>query len=164
MADALVLLESRPGGVALLTLNRPPLNALSTALMAELGEHVATLTADPSVKAVVVTGNEKAFAAGADVSEFTAGGAAAIVGGALRHALDALAAVPRPVLAAISGFALGGGLELALACDLGSRPTPRAWACLRSNSASSRVRVARSACRGSWARPGRRKWSGPVVT
>jgi enoyl-CoA hydratase/carnithine racemase len=118
MADSLVLLESRPGGVALLTLNRPPLNALSTALMGEFAGQVATIAADPEVKAVVVTGNDKAFAAGADVSEFTADGAAAVVGSTMRDALDALAALPRPVLAAVNGFALGGGLELALACDL----------------------------------------------
>ena len=76
MSDPLVLVESRPDGVTLLRLNRPPLNPLSTALLREL-EGIATgLTADASVKAVVVTGSEKAFAAGADVAEFTAEGAA----------------------------------------------------------------------------------------
>jgi enoyl-CoA hydratase len=118
MSDALVLLETRPGGVALLRLDRPPLNALSTALLAELEAHAANLGADPAVKAVVVTGSERAFAAGADVSEFSAPGAAPIVSAAFRRALDALAAIPRPVIAAVNGFALGGGLELALACDL----------------------------------------------
>jgi enoyl-CoA hydratase/carnithine racemase len=118
MSDPLVLVESRPDGVALLRLNRPPLNPLSTGLLREL-EGIATgLTADSSVKAVVLTGNEKAFAAGADVSEFTAAGAARTVSNAIRAGLDTLAAVPRPVIAAINGFALGGGLELALACDL----------------------------------------------
>ncbi|MFI5053839.1 MAG: enoyl-CoA hydratase/isomerase family protein, partial [Acidimicrobiia bacterium] len=118
MPDALVVLESRPGGVALLRLNRPPLNALSTALLGELSGHAVALAADPTVKAVVVTGNERAFAAGADVSEFTAAGAASVVNAGIRAALDALTAIPRPVLAAVNGFALGGGLELALACDL----------------------------------------------
>jgi enoyl-CoA hydratase/carnithine racemase len=118
MPDGLVLLEPRPGGVALLRLDRPPLNALSTALLAELEAHATALASDPDLKAVVVTGNERAFAAGADVSEFSAPGAAPIVSMAFRAALDALAAIPRPVIAAVNGFALGGGLELALACDL----------------------------------------------
>ena len=117
-SEALVLVESRPDGVALLRLNRPPLNPLSTALMADLADHAARLAADPDVKAVVVTGGEKAFAAGADVTEFTAEGAARRVSNGLRVGLDALAAIPRPVIAAVNGIALGGGLELALACDV----------------------------------------------
>ena len=118
MPEPLVLVESRPDGVTLLRLNRPPLNPLSTALLRELEEIADGLSADPSVKAVVLTGSEKAFAAGADVSEFTADGAAAVVSDGIRAGLDALAAIPRPVIAAINGFALGGGFELALACDL----------------------------------------------
>jgi len=118
MTDPLVLVESRPDGVTLLRLNRPPLNPLSTALLRELEGIADMLAADPSVKAVVITGSEKAFAAGADVSEFTANGAAPVISAGIRAGLDALAAIPRPVIAAINGFALGGGLELALACDL----------------------------------------------
>jgi enoyl-CoA hydratase/carnithine racemase len=118
MSEPLILVESRPDGVTLLRLNRPPLNPLSSALFAELEEIATRLAADASVKAVVVTGNEKAFAAGADVSEFTADGAATVVSAGIRAALTALGAIPRPVIAAINGFALGGGLELALACDL----------------------------------------------
>ena len=118
MSEPLVLVESRPDGVTLLRLDRPPLNPLSTALLHELEVVATDLAADPAVKAVVVTGNEKAFAAGADVAEFTADGAASVVSAGIRAAFDALAAIPRPVIAAINGFALGGGLELALACDL----------------------------------------------
>jgi enoyl-CoA hydratase len=118
MSDGLVRLVARPGGVALLQLDRPPLNALSSALLAELEAHALALAGDPALKAVVVAGNDRAFAAGADVSEFTAPGAAAVVNAGIRAALDALAAIPRPVIAAVNGFALGGGLELALACDL----------------------------------------------
>ena len=116
MADPLVHLERRDG-VALLRLDRPPLNPLSTALLDEIAAHGIALAADASVKAVVVTGNEKALAAGADVSEFTELGAAPITA-AFRGAFDALGSIPRPVIAAIEGFALGGGFELALACDL----------------------------------------------
>src|SRR4029077_6649363 len=105
MSDPLVLVESRPDGVTLLRLNRPPLNPLSTALLRELEGIAGDLTADASVKAVVVTGGDKAFAAGADVSEFTADGAAPVISAGIRAGLDALAAIPRPVIAAINGFA-----------------------------------------------------------
>ncbi len=117
MADPLVILERR-GGVAVLRLNRPPLNALSSGLLGEIAAHSGTLAQEPDLKAVVVTGNEKALAAGADVAEFTEPGGPERVGDAFRAAFDALTAIPRPVIAAIEGFALGGGFEVALACDL----------------------------------------------
>lgn len=110
--------ERRAGGVALLRLDRPPMNALSTALLDELAEAAGALAVDPSVKAVVVAGGERAFAAGADISELSDAPAARRVGATFRRAFDAVASVPRPVIAAVHGFALGGGMELALACDL----------------------------------------------
>jgi enoyl-CoA hydratase len=75
--DELVLVERHDDGVVLLTLNRPPMNALSSALLGAISETADALAADESVRAVVVTGNDKAFAAGADVKEFelTADGA-----------------------------------------------------------------------------------------
>ena len=116
MADNLVHLERRDD-VALLRLDRAPLNPLSTTLLEAIGEACDELRRDASVKAVVVTGNDRALAAGADVSEFTEPDAAPRVTAAFRGAFDALVAIPRPVIAAIEGFALAGGCELALLSD-----------------------------------------------
>lgn len=116
--DALVIIERHDNGVALVRLNRPPLNPLSYALLGAISNAAGELAADPSVKAVVITGSDRAFAAGADISEFTDPEASQLIGPAFRRAIDALPAIPRPVIAAISGYALGGGLEVALACDL----------------------------------------------
>jgi enoyl-CoA hydratase len=134
--------ERRDGGVELIRLVRPPLNALSADLLAELAVHAEALAGDADLKAVVVTGTAKAFSAGAEVSELSGGtpnpevsggtpnrevsggtpspghsGRSGLLGN-FRRALDGLAAIPRPVIAAVSGFVLGGGLETALACDL----------------------------------------------
>jgi enoyl-CoA hydratase/carnithine racemase len=118
MTDALVLTDVRADGVATLRLNRPPMNALSQALLEEIGGAAQAFANDNAVKAVVVFGSEKAFAAGADINEFGDQAAAKRMGRAFRDAFDWLAAIPRPVIAAVNGFALGGGLELAMSCDL----------------------------------------------
>ncbi len=119
MTDELVLVERRADGVVLLTLNRPPMNPLSSAVLHNIAEVAGELRTDASVKAVVITGGDKAFAAGADVKEFmlTRDGALAVAAD-FRAACDAIEAIDRPVIAAVRGFALGGGLELAMACDL----------------------------------------------
>ena len=114
--DDLVRLERRDDGVAVVTLNNPKVNALSQAVLARLADVAAELTADPP-GAVVITGGDRLFAAGADISEFGGPDEADTIGAGFHRALDAVAAIPRFVIAAVSGFALGGGCELALACD-----------------------------------------------
>ncbi|MBW3615300.1 MAG: enoyl-CoA hydratase/isomerase family protein [Actinobacteria bacterium] len=116
MAERLVTLDRRDDGVAVVRLDRPKMNALSRALLDELAEAAAQLVADPP-GAVVVWGGERIFAAGADINDFDGPAAAREVAAAFATALDALASVPRVVIAAVTGYALGGGCELALACD-----------------------------------------------
>ena len=148
MSDPLVLVEARPDGVTLLRLNRPPLNPLSTALLRELEAIAVDITADESVKAVVVTGSEKAFAAGADVAEFTADGAAAVVSAGIRAGFDALAAIPRPGHRRDQRVrARWGTGARRWRATCGWRRSRRASGCPRSSSASSPAVAVRSAWR-----------------
>jgi enoyl-CoA hydratase/carnithine racemase len=115
--DAFVSIDRRADGVAVLRLDRPKANALSIELLAQLAGAATELTLDPP-GAVVVWGGERIFAAGADISEFGDSAQAKVIGSQFRTAFDAVAGIPRATIAAVSGYALGGGCELALACDL----------------------------------------------
>jgi len=114
--DTFVTVDRREDGVAVVRLDRPKMNALSTGLLAQLAAAARELTANPP-GAVVIWGGERIFAAGADISEFGGPDEASTIGGHFREALDAVAAIPRATIAAVTGYALGGGCELALACD-----------------------------------------------
>jgi len=108
-----------PVGVAVIALSRPPMNALNTAIQTELQDAAAQVSGDGSVRAVVLFGGEKVFAAGADVKEFAGQSHEYMMRDAARltNAIDALARIPKPVIAAVTGYALGGGCELALTAD-----------------------------------------------
>ncbi len=115
MAETFVTVERRPDDVALIRLDRPKANALSAAVLAQLRAVATGLHEDPP-GAVVLWGGRRIFAAGADIVELGDSGAGS-VGASFAAALDTLASVPRATIAAVNGYALGGGLELALACD-----------------------------------------------
>ena len=105
--------------VKLIRLNRPDaLNALNSELLGELADALAKADADPKVRAIVITGSDKAFAAGADVKEMSVKSYAdmALVD-FFGSETNAITAVRKPIIAAVSGYALGGGCELAMMCD-----------------------------------------------
>ncbi|MEO6792197.1 MAG: enoyl-CoA hydratase [Mycobacterium sp.] len=113
------ILVDRDGRVATITLNRPQaLNALNSQVMQDVTTAAAELDADPGIGAIIITGSAKAFAAGADIKEMAGLSFSEVFAADFFAAWSKLAAVRTPTIAAVAGFALGGGCELAMMCDV----------------------------------------------
>ena len=113
------ILVSRADRVGTITLNRPEaLNALNSQVMAEVTSAAAEFDADPGIGAIIITGSAKAFAAGADIKEMATLSFSEVFGSDFFAAWGKLAAVRTPLIAAVGGYALGGGCELAMMCDV----------------------------------------------
>ncbi len=120
MESYVLLITERIDGVGLIRLNRPERrNALSTALMRELRKALDAFESDDAVGAIILTGDERAFAAGADIEEMRRRTFVdALLSGFITTDWERIASCRKPVIAAVSGYALGGGCELAMACDI----------------------------------------------
>lgn len=118
MKDSKILIE-KDGPVGIVRLNRPEaLNALSPDMLRLICEAVEELNADPEVRAIIITGNERAFAAGADVKAMAQDSPMDIINKNTKTYWERIRGVDKPLIAAVSGYAFGGGSELALICDM----------------------------------------------
>ena len=113
-----ILIETK-GKVGVITFNRPKaLNALNSALITEINNALSAYQANPEIGAIILTGSEKAFAAGADIREMRDKTYAEVTSQNFLHDWDYINKITKPLIAAVSGFALGGGFEYALICDI----------------------------------------------
>lgn len=113
------IVVSTEDAVAIITLNRPEvLNALNRATMDELVDALETFDRDEAVRCVILTGNERAFAAGADINEFRGASPVQMLTGYRFQQWERIRRFPKPIIAAVSGYCLGGGCELAMVCDI----------------------------------------------
>jgi len=113
------IIVSTKGKVGVITLNRPhSLNALNTQLISEVNRALDVFEADPSIGCIVITGNEKAFAAGVDIKEMHKKTFVEAYGSDFLAPFDRISSCRKPIIAAVAGYALGGGCELAMACDI----------------------------------------------
>jgi enoyl-CoA hydratase len=105
--------------VGLITLHRPDaMNALNAALLSELIQALENFEEDDGISAVVITGNKKVFAAGADIKSMVNANAIKMLTGSFVELFDGISRIKKPVIAAVAGYALGGGCELSMACDM----------------------------------------------
>lgn len=119
MSDHETIIVERDGRVGVITLNRPKaLNALNTTLMTEVVGAATEFDKDAGIGAIVITGSERAFAAGADIKEMSSKSYSDVVGEQFFGAWDDLSRLRTPIVAAVTGYALGGGCELAMICDI----------------------------------------------
>jgi len=119
MTYQFIQVRTEAGQVGVITLDRPKqLNALSPALMAEVGQALKAFDADDAIGCIILTGSEKAFAAGADIGTMATMGFADMYGGDyITRDWETIRSIRKPVIGAVAGFALGGGCELAMMCD-----------------------------------------------
>ena len=114
-----IIAEKRDRGVGFIILNRPKqLNALCDTLMTELNDCLKSFDSDMEVRAIVITGSEKAFAAGADIKEMASREFAEVQRTDMLSTWQNIRSIKKPIIAAVNGYALGGGCELAMACDI----------------------------------------------
>jgi enoyl-CoA hydratase/carnithine racemase len=119
MTAPVVVVEHPADGVALIRINRlEARNALNMEVRRLIARHLSEMGEDDAIRCIILTGNDKSFAAGADIKEMAGAGTIEMMARGTHKLWRAIAACPKPVIAAVNGFALGGGCELAMTCDI----------------------------------------------